>query len=87
VWGNHVVLLHEPSERPPSNQMDVATSYTFRWNGGEAPDGALSGGFLVRTYFDPKRGARGGTQIVVTHNDTELQTSSLVGGLLLNAHQ
>lgn len=87
VWGNHVVFLHEPKERPPTNQMDVASAYTFRWMGGDAPDGTVTGGFLVRTYYDPKRGARGGTQIVVVHNDAELQTSALVGGLLLSAHQ
>lgn len=87
VWGNHVVLIHQPSQMPPTDQMEVATSLTFRWNGGAAPDGTVTAGFLVRTFFDPKRGARGGTQLVVAHNDTELQTSGLVGGLLLNAHQ
>ena len=86
VWGNHVVLLHQPPEQPPTSQQDVATTYTFRWNGGEAPDGAMTAGFLVRTYFDPKRGARGGTQVIVVHNDAEQMTSSVVGGLVLNAH-
>lgn len=87
VWGNHVVLLHQPPEQPPTSQQDVSTSYTFRWNGGTAPDGAVSAGFLVRTYFDPKRGARGGTQVIVVHNDVEIMTSSIVGGLILSAHQ
>jgi hypothetical protein len=87
VWGNHVVLVHEPAERPPTSQMDVATNYTFRWSGGSAPDGSVTGGFLVRTFFDPKRGPRGGTQVVVTHQDAEVQTSTLVGNLLINAHQ
>lgn len=87
VWGSHVVLLHQPSETPPTSQMEVATSYTFRWNGGQAPDGTMTGGLLVRTYFDPKRGARGGTQVVVVVNDSEQMTSGFVGGLILNAHQ
>lgn len=88
VWGNHVVFLRQPAEMPPKSQMDVASQYTFRWNGGTAPDGsAQAGGFLVRSYFDPKAGARGGTRVVCTINDTEVQTSGLVGGLLLNAHQ
>lgn len=87
VWGNHVVLIHEPRERPPTSQQDVASSYTFRWNGGEAPDGSMSAGFLVRTYYDPKRGPRGGTELVVVHNDIEVMTSNLVGGLILNAHR
>lgn len=87
VWGNHVVLLHSPPEQPPTSQQDVATTYTFRWNGGEAPDGAMTAGFLVRTYFDPKRGPRGGTQVVVVHNDVEIMTSTVVGALILNAHR
>lgn len=87
VWGNHVVFIRQPAEQPPVSQMDVASNYTFRWIGGSAPDGTPTAGFLVRTYFDPKRGPRGGTQVVVVHNDTEVQTSGLVGGLLLSAHQ
>lgn len=87
VWGNHVVLLRTPSQMPPTSQMDIASSYTFRWNGGLAPDGSLNAGLLVRTFWDPKRGARGGTSVVVTHNDLEAQTTGLTGGLLLNAHQ
>lgn len=87
VWGNHVVGLHRPKQNPPTDQMDVATTYTFRWNGGEAPDGSMTGGLLVRSYYDPKLGARGSTVVVVTHNDIELQTSGLVGGLILNAWQ
>ncbi|HSY22322.1 MAG TPA: hypothetical protein VK841_09420 [Polyangiaceae bacterium] len=88
VWGNHVVLLRQPAETPPTSQMDVASSYTFRWIGGTAPDGSQqAGGLLVRSFFDPKRGPRGGTTVVATVNDTELQTSGLVGGLLLNCLQ
>ena len=87
VWGNHVVGLHRPKQNPPTDQMDVATAYTFRWNGGEAPDGSATGGLLVRSYYDPKLGVRGPTVVVVTHNDIELQTSGLVGGLVLSAHQ
>lgn len=87
VWGNHAVLVRIPKEMPPTSQMEVATMSTFRWYGGEAPDGTLTGGMLVRTFYDPKRGARGGTQVVVTHNDAEQMTSGLVGGLILNAHQ
>lgn len=87
VWGNHLVGLHRPKQNPPTDQMDVATAYTFRWNGGEAPDGTQTGGLLVRSYYDPKLGVRGSTVVVVTHNDIELQTSGLVGGLILNCHQ
>lgn len=86
VWGNHVVLLHQPAEMPPTTQLEVATTQTFRWTGGSAPDGTMTGGMLVRTYWDPKRGGNGGTQVVVTMYDAEAMTSALVGGLLLNAH-
>lgn len=87
VWGNHVVLVHEPTSNPPSDQEDVASNYTFRWDGGSSPDGAMTAGFMVRTYFDQTRGGRGGTRAVVVHNDAEKQTSKLVGGLILNAIQ
>jgi hypothetical protein len=87
VWGNHVVLLHSPPQNPPTTQDEVASAYTFRWNGGDAPDGSMSAGFLVRTYYDPKRGSRGGNMVVCVHNDAEVMTSTLVGGLILNAWQ
>lgn len=91
VWGNHVCFLHEATAL--SSGQDVATGRTFRWQAGTTPDsGAASGGqavggWLVRTYFDPKRGPRGGTVVVVSHWDVEIITSSLVGGLISNAHQ
>jgi hypothetical protein len=88
VWGAHAVLIHQPGQMPPTSQMDVATAATFRWVGGEVPpDGSLTGGFLVRSYFDQKRGPRGSTVVVAAHNDVELMTSGYVGGLILNAYQ
>jgi hypothetical protein len=87
VWGNTVVGLRQPPQLPPVDQMDVATSLTFRWMGGEAPDGTVTAGFLVRQYYDPKRGARGGTMAVVVHSDAEVITSGKVGGLIISAHQ
>jgi hypothetical protein len=88
VWGNDVVGIHQPSEMPPTSQMDVATATTFRWVGGDVPpDGALTGGFLVRSYFDQKRGPRGSTVVVCAHNDVELVTSGYAAGLVVNAYQ
>ena len=88
VYGNHAVLIHQPSEMPPTSQMEVATASTFRWVGGEVPpDGSLTGGMLVRSYFDQKRGPRGSTVVICAHNDVELMTSGYVGGLLVNALQ
>lgn len=88
VWGNDVILLHSPEQNPPTDQEDVATSYTFRWTGaGNVSDGSMQGGFLVRQYFDPRRGPRAGNVVVATHNDAEQMTSKFVGGLLINAFQ
>lgn len=87
VWGNDVALIHAPPQNPPVDQEDVATAYTFRWDGGEAPDGTVTAGFQVRTFFDPRRGARGGTQVVIVHNDAEVVTSKFVGGLIKSAWQ
>ena len=89
VWAGDVVGIHEPSELPPMSQDDIATGVTFRWNGANQAvrDGEYSGGFLVRTYWDQKRGARGGMMVVVVHNDTEVITSNLVGGFISGAVQ
>jgi len=93
VWGNDAVLIHEPAEMPPTSQQDVATSTTFRWTGGSTPpdaltgNGGLTGGMLVRSYFDPRRGPRGSNVVMVAHNDVEVSTSTYVGGLLINAQQ
>jgi len=89
VWGNHVVLVHEPEENPPTTQDDVATAYTFRWSGADqmVRDGSSEGGFLVRQFYDPRRGPRAGNTVIVTHNDAEVVTSKFVGGLILNAFQ
>lgn len=87
VWGGDVVLLHRPPQVPVMTQEDVATGYTFRWNGGGAQDGSATAGFLVRTYYDQKRGARGGMQVVVVHNDAEKMTANAVGGLIIGAYQ
>jgi hypothetical protein len=86
VWGNSAVLIRQTDAL--ASQIDISTTKTFRWIGGSAPDGSQqAGGFLVRNYFDPKRGARGANVVVAVINDTEAMTSGLVGGLLLSAHQ
>ncbi len=87
AWGNHVVLLR--STAALATQQDIAPTRTFRWVGGPTSDGGSAvGGWTVRTYFDPKRGPRGGTAIVVTHNDDDsILTSKNVGGVVYNAYQ
>jgi hypothetical protein len=82
-----VVLLHEPSQNPPSNGRENASGYTFRWTGASAPDGTATGGFMVRSYYDPRRGGRGGRVVVVLHNDAEVLTGPILGGLITNCVQ
>jgi hypothetical protein len=87
IWGNDVVLIHRPDTLTNDGQ-EIASSYTFRWTGaGTGQDGTASGGFFVRSYYDPKRGARGGTVVVVGHSDAEVLVTDVVGGLLVDAHQ
>jgi hypothetical protein len=87
IWGNSVILIRQPDQMPPTTQDDVASAYTFRWNGSGVQDGQASGGFIVREFFNQVRGSQGGTQIVILHHDAEVQTSGYVGGLLLAAYQ
>lgn len=86
VWGNDVVLLHQ-EELPPRSGLDVATGLTYRWLGGNSPDGSFQGGMMVRKFFVQDRGGRGGEKIVMAHNDIELITSNIVGGLIKDAYQ
>ncbi len=88
IWGDDVVLVHQPNTLPADGQ-EISTMYTFRWTGANAsPDGTQGqGGFFVRSFFDPKRGPRGGTVIVVGHNDAEQFITDVVGGLIISAHQ
>lgn len=88
VWGNNVALLYvEPGT--PSDGQSISTAKTFRWTGADqaASDGSIQGGFLVRSFFVPHRGPRGGRKIVVTHNDAEVFTSVYAGALIVGAYQ
>ena len=82
-----VVLLHEPAQNPPSSGRENATSYTYRWVNAPAPDGTVTGGFMVRSYYDPRRGGRGGRIVVVLHNDIEVMTGNILGGLVTGVLQ
>lgn len=87
VWGDNVALIHaDPGV--PSDGQSISTMKTFRWTGADsgAVDGTMQGGFLVRSYYDPRRGARGSKIVVVTHNDAEVTTSVYAGGLIIGAH-
>lgn len=87
VWGDNVLLAYnEPGV--PADGQSINTAKTFRWTGADAgiPDGNLTNGFMIRKYFDPKRGPRGSNVYVVVHNDAEAITSTLVSYLLTGAH-
>jgi hypothetical protein len=87
VWGDNVALLYNDPSAPRDGQS-ISTAYTFRWTGADSgvADGTMQGGYLVRTYFDPRRGSRGGKMLVVVHNDDEIMTSTVAGGLIIAAH-
>lgn len=87
VWGGDVVLLHRPPSGVPRDGQDIAASYTFRWSGGTVGDATSQGGFIVRSFFNQFRGPRGGQEVIVTVNDAEIMTSSLVSGLIIGAVQ
>ena len=88
AWGTSCILIRQPDQMPPTSQDDIATAYTFRWNmmNGIA-DGQVSGGFCIREFFNQFRGSAGGSQLVALHNDSEVMTSGLVGGLIASAFQ
>lgn len=90
VWGSNVALLYNEGPGLPSDGQSISTCKTFRWTAADAmaQDGSTQqGGFLVRSYFDPRRGGRGGRMVAVVHNDAEKMTSVYAGGLIINAHQ
>lgn len=87
LWGDNVSLIKADAGIPTGGQT-ISTARTFRWTGanGGVTDGTMQGGYLVRSYFDPKRGPRGAKVIVVCHDDTEVMTSVVAGGIIVGAH-
>jgi hypothetical protein len=95
IWANHVALFR----RPPGDgisPIDASTFKTFRWNSAGASSlptefgGQVVGGFTVRSFYNPFKGAKGVRTIIVSHDDAEIVTGgigqvSLLGGLILNA--
>lgn len=92
VWGGDVVLFRQPDEMPPTSQDDVATATTFRWNAagftGALKDvSAVTGGFVVRQFYEQYSGSMGFNRVVILHHDAEVMTSKFVGGLIVGAYQ
>jgi hypothetical protein len=82
-----VVFICEPKLIPPTDQRDIMTAATFRWTNAPMEGMTVTGGFAVRSYFDQRRGPRGSRIVVLAHNDVEVMTSTIVGGLLTNVIQ
>jgi hypothetical protein len=75
VCPNCVILTHTPATIPDDGS-DIASSYTFRFDG---PGGT---GFYVRKYEVPARGPYGGEMVVVTVADVEKMISNISGGII-----
>jgi hypothetical protein len=96
IWPDALVLFRSIPGMPMDGQT-ISTAKTFRWLGGNdmvkdstgvTVDGFQGfNGWLVRKFWDQKRGARGGMTTVVVVNDAELMFSNIVGGLISNLVQ
>ncbi len=96
VWAGSVVLIHRPKIDIPVDGFDIASAKTFRWVGIDEnlPPGVpplqqvgTKNGITVRSFFNPYRGKKGGTQIIVTHDDAEQFITDKVSGLIFAAYQ
>lgn len=74
-----------------SDPTEISSMKTVRWSGGTTSDGTIVAGWLVRAYFDPRKGPRGSYVIVVAHNDDEIfpvsSGGALVGGIITGTGQ
>lgn len=86
IFPNSVALFHLPEKMPP---MGEPISWnTFRWKGGTTAEGVtVEGGFAVRSFFNQYRGAAGGRQIIVFHQDHDMFIEQAVSGLIVDAWQ
>ncbi len=77
----NAVLLREPS-----SDSDIPSARTLRWVG-DARDGDVVGGMLVRTFTEPSGGSSAKSWVVVAHADAEIVVSNQVGALLTGVIQ
>ena len=87
IWGNDVLMFKMPKQMPPTDQRDVSTGATFRWNDTDIPDGRVANGFVIREFFYQARGSKGGYMQIMVVQDAEAITSKYAAGLLKSAHQ
>jgi hypothetical protein len=86
IWGDDVTLLHMPEGQPTGE--DVVNLANFRWTGQNSSLSGkvgMEGGFMVRSYFDERRGVLGGEKVIVFVFEDEKIVSKSVGGLIKNA--
>lgn len=86
IWGDDVTLLHVPDGQPTGE--DVVNLANFRWTGQNSSlqgKVGMEGGFMVRSYFDERRGVLGGEKVIVFVFEDEKIVSKSIGGLIKNA--
>lgn len=91
------ILVHQPNGGAmPTDNKSISSAYTMRFTGGSPTpdqvttlaDGSMSyRGWTVRSFFVQNRGPRGGNMIVATHDDAEVITSSISGGIVTGCIQ
>lgn len=96
IWGNDVVLFHQPSQLPA---IGLPVSWcTFRFAGGlqAGVNGQMAralqqmtfaNGWGVRAFYDFTRGPQGGRTVIVFHQDAEQVVDTKVAGLIIGAWQ
>jgi len=74
-----VVLVTKPMGVPTDGE-EIASSYTFRFNG------VANTGISFREFEVPEQGPTGGRLIVVSHQERPIVTSDTAGGIILSVH-
>lgn len=75
-----VLLITKPMGGVPLDGSEIATSYTFRFNG------VSNTGISFREFDVPDQGPTGGRLIVVSHQERPIFTSTVAGGIILSVH-
>ena len=73
------VLVTKPMSTPVDGE-EIASSYTFRFNG------VSNTGIMFREFDVPEQGPTGGRLIVVSHQEKPIMTSDVAGGIISSVH-
>jgi hypothetical protein len=77
---NDVVVLVTKPMSAPVDGTEIASSYTFRFNG------VANTGISFREFEVPEQGPTGGRLVVVSHQEKAILTSNVSGGIITNVH-